>query len=69
MRNRYAKKNQYESEMSILVITIMSLCVSVCNNVNEVLRLFLLSDVLKSSFPFSVSLPRNLNVNWLVFRL
>jgi hypothetical protein len=32
MRNRYVKKNQYESELSILVITVMSLCVSVCNN-------------------------------------
>lgn len=32
MRNRYVKKNQCESELSILVITIMSLCVSACNN-------------------------------------
>ena len=57
MRNRYVKKNQYESELSILVITIMSLCVSVCNNCHLtylfVIMLmkysvcFLLSDVLK----------------------
>lgn len=32
MMNRYVKKNQCESELSILVITIMSLCVSACNN-------------------------------------
>lgn len=65
MRNRCVKKNQYESELSILVITIMSLCVSVCNNyhltslcknVNEVLNFYWVTcwKVL--------SLPRNLNV-------
>jgi len=43
----------------------MSPDLSLCNNVNEILCLFLFSDVLKSAVPYSLPLPRNLNVKWL----
>lgn len=39
MMNSYVKKNQYESELRILVITSMSLCVPVCNNCRLTLSL------------------------------